>query len=169
MIVPFGHGGTRETCRGLSAHCPTLKLNGHSVTRALISTTTTNMDPSKLTKSVLLSSRLRQQLSDACNRKRKLTDKAIPNVLLENPAFAQDSKMYQELLETERKLDWTMTRKRLEIQDALSRAPTVCNPRPYTKRRLHEDADDAHPQDILEPYRLRPGLANWRRAINDKL
>ena len=59
------------------------------------------------------------------SRKRKLTDKAIPNVLLENPAFAEDSKMYQSLLETERKLDWTMTRKKVEIQDALSRTPTV--------------------------------------------
>ncbi|TEB33685.1 SWI/SNF complex 60 kDa subunit [Coprinellus micaceus] len=65
------------------------------------------MDPSKFTK------------------KRKLTDKAIPNVLLENPAFAQDSKMYQELLETERRLDWTMTRKRIEVQDALSRTPST--------------------------------------------
>lgn len=81
------------------------------------------MDPSKFTKSV----------SQICvfddiltwYRKRKLTDKAIPNVLLENPAFAQDSKMYQELLETERRLDWTMTRKRIEVQDALSRTPSV--------------------------------------------
>ena len=33
--------------------------------------------------------------------------------------------MYQELLETERRLDWTMTRKRIEVQDALSRTPSV--------------------------------------------
>lgn len=34
--------------------------------------------------------------------------------------------MYQSLLEMERKLDWTMTRKRVEVQDALARSPTVC-------------------------------------------
>jgi hypothetical protein len=33
--------------------------------------------------------------------------------------------MYQDLLEMERKLDWTMTRKRVEVQDALGRIPTV--------------------------------------------
>ncbi|GLB44557.1 putative SWIB/MDM2 domain containing protein [Lyophyllum shimeji] len=58
-------------------------------------------------------------------KKRKLTDKAIPNVILQNPEFAQDSRMYQDLLEMERKLDWTMMRKRVEIQDALGRNPTT--------------------------------------------
>jgi SWI/SNF-related matrix-associated actin-dependent regulator of chromatin subfamily D len=33
--------------------------------------------------------------------------------------------MYQDLLEMERKLDWTMTRKKVEVQDALARIPTV--------------------------------------------
>jgi SWI/SNF-related matrix-associated actin-dependent regulator of chromatin subfamily D len=33
--------------------------------------------------------------------------------------------MYQDLLEMERKLDWTMTRKKVEVQDALVRTPTV--------------------------------------------
>jgi len=33
--------------------------------------------------------------------------------------------MYQDLLEMERKLDWTMMRKRVEVQDALGRTPTV--------------------------------------------
>lgn len=33
--------------------------------------------------------------------------------------------MYQGLLEMERKLDWTMMRKRAEVQDALARNPTV--------------------------------------------
>ncbi|THV05288.1 SWI/SNF complex 60 kDa subunit [Dendrothele bispora CBS 962.96] len=58
-------------------------------------------------------------------KRRKLTDKALPNVILQNPEFAEDSKMYQSLLDMERKLDWTMTRKRAEIQDALSRNPTT--------------------------------------------
>lgn len=58
-------------------------------------------------------------------RKRKLTDKSLPNAILQNPDFAQDSQMYQDLLAMERKLDWTMMRKRAEIQDALVRNPTV--------------------------------------------
>lgn len=33
--------------------------------------------------------------------------------------------MYQELLGIERKLDWTMTRKKVEVQDALAKTPTV--------------------------------------------
>lgn len=34
--------------------------------------------------------------------------------------------MYQDLLDMERKLDWTMSRKRAEIQDTLVKPPTVC-------------------------------------------
>jgi SWI/SNF-related matrix-associated actin-dependent regulator of chromatin subfamily D len=41
--------------------------------------------------------------------------------------------MYQDLLEMERKLDWTMTRKKVEVQDALVRTPTV---RIYVWRRI---------------------------------
>ncbi|KAF9265064.1 SWI/SNF complex 60 kDa subunit [Marasmius fiardii PR-910] len=58
-------------------------------------------------------------------KRRKLTDKTLPNVILQNPEFADDSKMYQSLLDMERKLDWTTTRKRVEIQDTLSRTPTT--------------------------------------------
>ncbi|KAJ8516988.1 hypothetical protein ONZ45_g5755 [Pleurotus djamor] len=58
-------------------------------------------------------------------KKRKLTDKSIPNVILQSPAFAEDSRMYQDLLEMERKLDWTIMRKKAEIQDALARNPTT--------------------------------------------
>ncbi|KAJ4476363.1 SWI/SNF complex 60 kDa subunit [Lentinula edodes] len=58
-------------------------------------------------------------------KRRKLTDKSLPNVILQNPDFAEDSQMYQSLLEMERKLDWTITRKRMEIQDTLSRNPST--------------------------------------------
>jgi hypothetical protein len=34
--------------------------------------------------------------------------------------------MYQDLQEMERRLDWTMTRKKVEVQDALGRSMTVC-------------------------------------------
>jgi len=36
--------------------------------------------------------------------------------------------MYQELLEMERKLDWTVMRKKVEIEDALTRVQPVCQP-----------------------------------------
>lgn len=35
--------------------------------------------------------------------------------------------MYQDLLAMERRLDWTMTRKRTEVQDAMGRPITVCS------------------------------------------
>lgn len=38
--------------------------------------------------------------------------------------------MYHELLEMERKLDWTMMRKKVEIEDALTRVQPVRNPNP---------------------------------------
>jgi hypothetical protein len=63
--------------------------------------------------------------NEVVSRKRRLNDKSVPNVILHNPSFADDSRMYQDLLEIERKLDWTMMRKRVEIQDALGRVPTV--------------------------------------------
>lgn len=55
------------------------------------------------------------------DRKRKITDKNLPNTLLQSPEFAEDSAMYRDLLQMERKLDWTMTRKRVEVHDALQR------------------------------------------------
>lgn len=58
-------------------------------------------------------------------KKRKLTDKTVPHALTQVPEFAEDSQMYQSLLEMERKLDWTMSRKRVEVQDALARNPTT--------------------------------------------
>ncbi|EPQ55665.1 hypothetical protein GLOTRDRAFT_138501 [Gloeophyllum trabeum ATCC 11539] len=58
-------------------------------------------------------------------KKRKLLDKTLPNVILEDEEFTVDSKMYQELLDMEKRLDWTMTRKKVEVQDALGRPVTA--------------------------------------------
>ncbi|KAI0798153.1 SWI/SNF complex 60 kDa subunit [Abortiporus biennis] len=52
-------------------------------------------------------------------KKRKLTDKALPSTILNSPTFSVDSQMYQSLLDMERKLDWTMMRKKAEVQDAM--------------------------------------------------
>ncbi|TFK47128.1 SWI/SNF complex protein [Heliocybe sulcata] len=58
-------------------------------------------------------------------KKRKLMEKTLPNVILEDEEFSVDSKMYQDLLDMEKRLDWTMTRKRVEVQDALGRPATT--------------------------------------------
>lgn len=55
------------------------------------------------------------------SRKRKLTDKTLPNALFQSPEFSEDSKMYRDLLDMERRLDWTISRKRVEVQDAVAR------------------------------------------------
>lgn len=58
-------------------------------------------------------------------RKRKLVDRTVPGAVLSDPAFGVDSKMYSDLQEMERKLDWTMLRKKAEIQDAMGRVAMV--------------------------------------------
>ncbi|KAL6299811.1 SWI/SNF complex 60 kDa subunit [Sparassis latifolia] len=60
-------------------------------------------------------------------KKRKITDKSIPNALFQSPEFTADSQMYRDLLDMERRLDWTMTRKRVEVQDTLGRV--IATPR----------------------------------------
>ena len=58
------------------------------------------------------------------SRRRKFTDKSLPSSVLHSAEFT-DSKFYQQLLDMERKLDWTMSRKRTEIQDALGKPAFV--------------------------------------------
>jgi hypothetical protein len=60
------------------------------------------------------------------SRRRRLGDKTLPQSLTGNPTFAADSKMYQDLLDMERRLDWQMMRKKAEIQDTIGRPLTVC-------------------------------------------
>ncbi|KAG1732524.1 hypothetical protein EDB19DRAFT_1831341 [Suillus lakei] len=47
-------------------------------------------------------------------------DKSTPNILAQLPEFAGDSRVYRGLLEMEKKLDWTMNRKKTEVQDVLA-------------------------------------------------
>ena len=63
-------------------------------------------------------------------KRRKLTDKNIPNALLHSPEYSVDSQMYQDLLNMEKNLDWTITRKRTEVQDTLTKPLTVSIHRP---------------------------------------
>ncbi|KAH7096157.1 SWI/SNF complex 60 kDa subunit [Auriculariales sp. MPI-PUGE-AT-0066] len=55
-------------------------------------------------------------------KKRKITDKSLPASLANE---FEESAMYQQLVDMERKLDWTMTRKQAEISDALSKTPST--------------------------------------------
>ena len=59
------------------------------------------------------------------SRKRKLNDRSLPTSILSDPQLSVDSKMYQDLLEMEKKLDWTIMRKKAEVQDALGRTASV--------------------------------------------
>jgi SWI/SNF-related matrix-associated actin-dependent regulator of chromatin subfamily D len=59
------------------------------------------------------------------SRKRKLNDRSLPATVLSDPQLSVDSKMYQDLIEMEKKLDWTIMRKKAEIQDALGRTASV--------------------------------------------
>ncbi|KAH9062649.1 SWI/SNF complex subunit [Lactarius deliciosus] len=58
-------------------------------------------------------------------KKRKLNDRSLPASILSDPQLSVDSKMYQDLLEMEKKLDWTIMRKKAEVQDALGRTASV--------------------------------------------
>jgi SWI/SNF-related matrix-associated actin-dependent regulator of chromatin subfamily D len=59
------------------------------------------------------------------SRKRKLNDRTLPASILSDPQLSVDSQMYQDLLEMEKKLDWTIMRKKAEVQDALGRTASV--------------------------------------------
>ncbi|KAG5646924.1 hypothetical protein DXG03_002000 [Asterophora parasitica] len=100
-------------------------------------------------------------------KKRKLTDKTIPNVILQNPNFAQDSRMYQDLLEMERKLDWTMMRKRAEIQDALARNPNTT--RTLRIFMSHTVSGQLWQGDTSANFETGEGIPAWAFKIEGRL
>ncbi|KAF8514419.1 SWI/SNF complex 60 kDa subunit [Hysterangium stoloniferum] len=55
-------------------------------------------------------------------KRRKLTDKTLPASLVNE---FEDANMYTKLLDVERKLDWTMGRKKMEIQDSYAKISVV--------------------------------------------
>ncbi|KAF4611499.1 hypothetical protein D9613_003669 [Agrocybe pediades] len=106
-------------------------------------------------------------LKNANIKKRKLLDKSIPNVILQNPEFAEDARMYEDLLNMERKLDWTMTRKKMEVQDALARTPT-------TTRTLriflsHTVSGQAWQGDVVPDFETGVGIPAWSFKIEGRL
>lgn len=72
--------------------------------------------------------------------------------------------MYTSLLDMERKLDWTMTRKKVEIQDALARNPTVRTIAGCLALTLmnhfYRISDNKNIEDFYEPYRVWTTMAN---------
>jgi hypothetical protein len=61
--------------------------------------------------------------------------------LKNHETFSGEAQMYQELLEVERKLDWTMTRKKVEIEDALTRVQPVRQLSFFISERRFHDPD----------------------------
>ena len=59
-----------------------------------------------------------QQSSSKSNKKKKLADKILPQKVRD---LVPESQAYMDLLAFERKLDFTITRKRLDIQEAIKR------------------------------------------------
>ncbi|KZS95948.1 SWI/SNF complex 60 kDa subunit [Sistotremastrum niveocremeum HHB9708] len=55
-------------------------------------------------------------------KKRKITDRTLPASL---GAEFEDAALYNQLLEIERKMDWTVTRKKVEMQEMLHKPITV--------------------------------------------
>ncbi|KAM6493215.1 SWI/SNF complex protein [Amanita muscaria] len=79
--------------------------------------------------------------------------------------------MYQDLMEMERKLDWNMMRKRMEVQDALSRAPTTTRTlRIFLSHTVSSQSwqtgTDAPPQPNLE---TGEGIPAWSLKIEGRL
>ncbi len=82
--------------------------------------------------------------------------------------------MYQDLLEMERKLDWTTTRKKAEVQDALGRNPTVSKldtnilpAFPISRRR--REPSGCSSATVLQVRRGRQDLIPWfQTSIQEK-
>ena len=90
----------------------------------------------------------------AC-RKRKLVDRTVPGTVLSDPTFSVDSKLYTDLREMERKLDWTMMRKKAEIQDAMGRVASVRAASKHTHIHAHvRHLDFSHLTHFCLAYRF---------------
>lgn len=95
-------------------------------------------------------------------KKRKLTEKNIPNAILHSPDFGVDSQMYQDLLNTERKLDWTIARKRTEVQDALQKQAPVSSTAANRSLLLTVRKVDTDTSDFPKPHGFRASMAARR-------
>ena len=85
-------------------------------------------------------------------------DKSLPPSLAKS---YEDFELYNELTQAERKLDWTVARKRAELQDSLSRSHTVIAPGKILPCILIQSMSDAQgPSGLHLAYMQRAKLAN---------
>lgn len=81
--------------------------------------------------------------------------------------------MYQSLMDMERKLDWTMTRKKVEVQDALSRVPNVRFYLHSLLKRNHpswpRETDNPYTANLPQSYSIWPSMADRYRATSNQL
>jgi len=105
--------------------CDGVTTDLHPIPSHTISLNVMNPPEQKLPKFVLCFRHVSATYTSAHARKRKLNDRTLPASILSDPQLSVDSQMYQDLLEMEKKLDWTIMRKKAEVQDALGRTASV--------------------------------------------
>jgi len=106
-------------------------------------------------------------------KRRKLTDKNVPNAILHSQDFSVDSQMYQDLLNMEKRLDWTMTRKRVEIQDTLGRPMTTARTLrlflSHTVSGQPWQQGDTMPPDGTVNVETGEGIPAWQLKVEGRL
>ncbi|KAH8102680.1 SWI/SNF complex 60 kDa subunit [Cristinia sonorae] len=109
-------------------------------------------------------------------KKRKLTDKALPATILSSPNYSVDSQMYQDLIAMERRLDWTMSRKKAEVQDALLRTmPATRILRIFLSHSLsgqlwQQGTDPTDPVGEVKPnLETGEGIPAWQFKVEGRL
>ncbi|PAV15930.1 SWI SNF complex 60 kDa subunit [Pyrrhoderma noxium] len=102
-------------------------------------------------------------------KRRKFTDKSLPSSVLHSAEFT-DSKFYQQLLDMERKLDWTMSRKRTEIQDALGKpAFTTRTLRLFLSHTVSDQAWQNMGQNEPPNFETGQGIPSWAFKIEGRI
>ncbi|KAI0030842.1 SWI/SNF complex 60 kDa subunit [Vararia minispora EC-137] len=103
-------------------------------------------------------------------KKRKLVDKNVPSAIVSDPAFAVDSKMYQDLLDMEKKLDWTTMRKKAEVQDALARVPSMTRTlRLFVSHSVSEQRWQQGDAPVEPSPETGKGIPAWQLKIEGRL
>lgn len=102
-------------------------------------------------------------------KRRKFTDKSLPSSVLHSAEFT-DSKFYQQLLDMERKLDWTMSRKRTEIQDALGKPSiTTRTLRIFLSHTVSDQAWQTMGQNEAPNFETGQGIPSWALKIEGRI
>jgi len=107
-------------------------------------------------------------------KKRKLNDRNLPPSVLSDPQLSVDSRMYQDLLDMEKKLDWTIMRKKAEVQDALGRtASTTRTLRLFLSHTVSGQAwqSEASASGAADPpnFETGQGIPAWQLKIEGRL